>query len=158
MRFLILFVCFQNTPSIFNKNERDIGAVNFVADPISYENYVTRLEKFRNNKAKMEKENKKKLNIKDFQEVQKKHVPRILNEIHSPKNEKYFSNKDLDCKETIKIKSLDKVNLKLHLMILKFSLWRNIDIKDQLMICIKRKLIITIQKQKDRINHLLYQK
>lgn len=57
----------------------------------------------------MEKENKKKLNINDVDEVKTKNIPRILNEIYSPKNEKYFLKKNLEEKETIKIKSLDKV-------------------------------------------------
>jgi len=49
-----------------NRNDKDVCATDLVADPIAYENYVIRLNKFRNDKPRIEKENKKLLNIKDI--------------------------------------------------------------------------------------------
>jgi len=93
-----------------NRNDKDVCATDLVADPIAYENYVTRLNKFRNDKARIEKENKKLLNIKDINDKNlKKDVPRILNELYSPKIGKRIYLKDFNRKEIMNIKSLDKV-------------------------------------------------
>jgi len=67
------------------------------------------LEKFRNEKAKIERENKKILNIKDIDVVSNKNPPRILNEILSPKSRPNLSKNLFNYKDTINIKSLDKV-------------------------------------------------
>ncbi len=83
---------------------------DLVSDQIGYENYVIRLNKFRNDKARTEKENKKLLNIKDINnEDIKKDVRRILNELYSPKIGKRIYLKDFNRKEIMNIKSFDKV-------------------------------------------------
>ena len=79
-----------------------------VADPIAYGNYINRISKFRNDKIISEKENNKKLNIKDINNLVRK-PPRILDQLYSPKNKSNIYQRDMRTKETIYIKSLDKV-------------------------------------------------
>lgn len=88
--------------------DRASSAIDLVADPIAYENYINRIMKFRNDKKRKEKENKKILNIRD-DENKEKEVTRLLNAIYSPKNGKKFFVNDFNKKQTLNVKSLDKV-------------------------------------------------
>jgi hypothetical protein len=67
------------------------------------------LSKFRKEKSVNEKKNKKILNIIDI-DTKSKNAPRLLNNLNELKNPRNNILKDINERDTIYIKSLDKVN------------------------------------------------
>jgi hypothetical protein len=98
----------KNSDEYLNKIDIVNKATDLLVDPIAYEEYINRITKFREEKKKIETKNRKILNIKDHNDIVKE-VPRILNEIKSPKNKIQPNIKLIDNRDTINIKSLDKV-------------------------------------------------